>query len=94
MLYEVITALMIGGLIAAPIAAWLVRIVHPQLMGVLVGGFIILVNARTLLNTWVEDTSSYPYLYAVIAAIWIGAIFVTIKKIAQISSNKLVDLES
>ncbi|AGK52127.1 sulfite exporter TauE/SafE family protein [Bacillus sp. 1NLA3E] len=87
-------ALMIGGLIAAPIAAWLVRIVHPQLMGVLVGGFIILVNARTLLNTWVEDTSSYPYLYAVIAAIWIGAIFVTIKKIAQISSNKLVDLES
>lgn len=87
-------ALMIGGLIAAPIAAWLVRIVHPQLMGVLVGGFIIIVNARTLLNTFINDESIYPYLYAAIAAVWIGAIIITIKKIAQLNSTKIADLES
>lgn len=74
-------ALMVGGLIAAPIAAWLVQKIHAQLMGVLVGGFIILVNARTLVNTWVSDTNVYPYIYALIIVIWLTAIFVTITKI-------------
>ncbi len=74
-------ALMIGGLIAAPIAAWLVRKIHAQLMGVLVGGFIILVNARTLLNTWIDQTAMYPFIYAGIALIWIGAIAYIVTKI-------------
>lgn len=89
-------ALMIGGLIAAPIAAWLVRIVHAQLMGVLVGGFIIMVNARTLLTTWINDESLYPYIYAIIAAVWIGAILVTTKKLIslKLNTNKVADWES
>ena len=74
-------ALMIGGLIAAPIAAWLVQKVHAQLMGVLVGGFIILVNARTLVTTWVDQTEVYPYIYVGIAALWIGAIVFIVMKI-------------
>lgn len=74
-------ALMIGGLIAAPIAAWLVRKIHAQLMGVLVGGFIILVNARTLLTTWIEQTAVYPFIYAGIALIWIGSIAYIVMKI-------------
>ncbi|PGT83899.1 MULTISPECIES: sulfite exporter TauE/SafE family protein [Bacillaceae] len=74
-------ALMIGGIIAAPIAAWLVQKVHAQLMGVLVGGFIILVNSRTLLNSWVENTGFYPYIYVGIALVWVVAIFYTISKI-------------
>ncbi|MGR5997500.1 hypothetical protein ACT7DF_18940 [Bacillus cereus] len=32
---------MLGGIVAAPIAAWLVRIVPSHLLGVLVGGLII-----------------------------------------------------
>ena len=71
-------ALMIGGVIAAPIAAWLVQKVPPQLMGVLVGGFIILVNARTIVHTWVENAAVYPYIYIGIALIWIVAICYTI----------------
>jgi len=43
-------ALLIGGLIAAPIAAWLVRLVPPRVLGSAVGGIIVLTNARTLLN--------------------------------------------
>lgn len=43
-------ALLIGGLIAAPIAAWLVRFVPPRVLGSAVGGIIIVTNARTLLN--------------------------------------------
>ncbi|MBM7693777.1 putative membrane protein YfcA [Peribacillus deserti] len=76
-------ALMIGGIIAAPIAAWLVQKFHAQLMGVLVGGFIILVNARTLVSTWIENTAIYPYIYAVIAILWICSIVYVVSKIGS-----------
>ncbi|MGG3888382.1 sulfite exporter TauE/SafE family protein [Metabacillus fastidiosus] len=75
-----VIALMIGGVIAAPIAAWLVRIVPAHLMGVLVGGFIILTNSRTLLHTWIENTAIYPYLYGLIFIVWMLAIIFTIIK--------------
>jgi uncharacterized membrane protein YfcA len=87
-------ALMIGGIIAAPIAAWLVRKIHPQLMGVLVGGFIILVNARTLLTTWIDDSSTYPYIYIGIALLWIGTIIFSIKKIVNNKNSKPIDFNS
>jgi uncharacterized protein len=83
-------ALMIGGVIAAPIAAWLVRIVPAQLMGVLVGGFIILTNSRTLLHTWIENDAVYPFIYGFIIIVWILAILFTIKKYKQ---KKNISLE-
>ena len=50
-----VAALLIGGMIAAPIAAWLVRHVPPRLLGSLVGGMIILTNSRTLLRSdWLD----------------------------------------
>ncbi|MFN2747270.1 MULTISPECIES: sulfite exporter TauE/SafE family protein [Bacillus] len=74
-------ALMIGGIIAAPIAAWLVQKVHTRLMGVLVGGLIILVNARTLINSWFDQTALYPMVYVGIIAVWISAIVYIVIKI-------------
>lgn len=74
-------ALMVGGIVAAPIAAWLVQKIPGQLMGVLVGGFIILINSRTLVNEWIEQATVYPYIYIGIAIIWIVAIFYTVSKI-------------
>ncbi|MDQ0970529.1 putative membrane protein YfcA [Neobacillus niacini] len=44
--------LMLGGVIAAPIAAWLVRKLPSYLLGVIVGGFIILTNVHTLVNAF------------------------------------------
>ncbi|MGI8456885.1 MAG: sulfite exporter TauE/SafE family protein [Propionibacteriaceae bacterium] len=44
-------ALLIGGLVAAPLAAYLVRIAPAHLLGVLVGGIILLTNSRTLLKS-------------------------------------------
>lgn len=82
-----VAALMIGGLIAAPIAAWLVQKIHAQLMGVLVGGFIILVNSRTLVTTWVEETAFYPFIYVGIAVLWISAIAYIVFKIRNQNTN-------
>lgn len=85
-----VTALIIGGVIAAPIAAWLVQKVHPQLMGVLVGGFIIFVNSRTLFTTWIENTSVYPYLYTIILFGWFTAIFFTVNKVMRKQSPNVI----
>ncbi len=69
-------ALLIGGLIAAPIAAWLVRHVPPRLLGSLVGGIILLTNTRTLLKSdWIDAADGTRYaVYAVIYAIWAAAV--------------------
>ncbi|WP_338448913.1 sulfite exporter TauE/SafE family protein [Niallia oryzisoli] len=85
-----VTALIIGGVIAAPIAAWLVQKVHPQLMGVLVGGFIIFVNSRTLFTTWIDHTSVYPYLYTIIFVGWATAILFTVNKLSKKKSSIFV----
>ncbi|MFC3883511.1 sulfite exporter TauE/SafE family protein [Bacillus songklensis] len=75
-----VIALMIGGVIAAPIAAWLVKKLPAYLLGVLVGGFIILTNARTLINTWSADAAWVPFIYAFILIGWFLAINYSIRK--------------
>ena len=67
--------LLAGGLVAAPIAAWLVRHIPPRLLGSLVGGMIVLTNTRTLLSSDGIDASD-PVRYAVYAllyAVWAAA---------------------
>ena len=56
--------LLIGGLIAAPIAAWLVRHIPPRLLGSLVGGMIVLTNTRTLLQAATGSTPPTHARYA------------------------------
>jgi len=46
-----VLALLVGGVIAAPVAAWLVRFLAPRVLAVGAGGLIILTNGRTLLGT-------------------------------------------
>ena len=69
-------ALLIGGTIAAPIAAWLVRHIPPRVLGSLVGGGIILTNASTLLNSdWIGAADGTRYvLYIVIVSLWVAAV--------------------
>ncbi|HZB19782.1 MAG TPA: sulfite exporter TauE/SafE family protein [Blastococcus sp.] len=68
--------LLLGGLIAAPIAAWLVRHIPPRLLGSLVGGMIVLTNTRTLLKSdWIDAPDGTRYaVYAVIYVIWAAAV--------------------
>jgi uncharacterized membrane protein YfcA len=68
--------LLAGGLVAAPLAAWLVRHVPPRMLGSLVGGMIILTNTRTLLKSdWIDaaDGARYP-IYAAIYLVWAAAV--------------------
>lgn len=74
--YTWVLALLIGGLIAAPIAAWLVRLVPPRVLGSLVGGVIILTNSRTLLNSdWIAaGPALMNTVYVVIWVAWAAAV--------------------
>lgn len=59
-------ALLAGGLIAAPLAALLVRIAPAHLLGVAVGGLIVLTNARTLLGSFEVPNSAIPVYVAIL----------------------------
>ncbi|PLR78646.1 hypothetical protein CU633_04380 [Bacillus sp. V3-13] len=78
-----VIALMIGGLIAAPIAAWLVKIIPTNLLGTLVGGIIILTNIRTLLGALDVSYTTSLYTYSVLAALWLAAVVNVIWKLRK-----------
>ncbi|MFJ7073024.1 sulfite exporter TauE/SafE family protein [Streptomyces sp. NPDC098781] len=59
-----VAAFLLGGMVAAPLAAWLVRLLPPRVLGSAVGGVIVVTNARTL----VSDDLLYGALYALWAA--------------------------
>ena len=64
-------ALLIGGLIAAPLAAYLVKVAPAHLLGVAVGGIILLTNSRTMLKAYDVETPTRFVIYGVIAVITI-----------------------
>ena len=77
-----VLALLIGGVIAAPIAAWLVRHIPPRVLGSAVGGIIILTNTRTLLRSdWIDASDSVRYpVYVVIYVVWAAALAYSIRE--------------
>ncbi|MET3977343.1 sulfite exporter TauE/SafE family protein [Cellulosimicrobium sp. 4261] len=71
-----VAALLLGGLVAAPIAAWLVRMLPPRILGSAVGGVIVLTNARTLLRSeWVDASGAVQgVVLALVAVVWAAAV--------------------
>ncbi|GGB59893.1 sulfite exporter TauE/SafE family protein [Fictibacillus barbaricus] len=79
--WQVVIAMMIGGVIAAPFAAWLVKHLKPALLGVLAGGLIILTNLRTILKEFfsIELFTEQHFLLPLLF-IWCILIFTAIRK--------------
>ncbi|TEX52438.1 MAG: permease [Actinomycetales bacterium mxb001] len=65
----IVLALLAGGVIAAPLAAYLVRHLNARILGVVVGNFICLLNARILLMTLNAPESAWWVTYGVLLAI-------------------------
>jgi uncharacterized protein len=80
--YAWVGALLAGGVIAAPIAAWLVRHIPPRVLGSAVGGLIILTNCRTLLRSdWIDAAADVRYtIYTVIYLLWAAALVYSIRQ--------------
>jgi uncharacterized protein len=67
-------ALLLGGLIAAPIAAWIVRILPARIMGTAVGGFILIVNMKTFLEAIGVSGGLALLIYVLIVVFWVTAL--------------------
>lgn len=67
-------ALLAGGAVAAPFAAWLVSKVTPRILGTVVGGLILLTNVRTLSIHFGVQTAPAAGLYAAVCLVWVTAI--------------------
>jgi uncharacterized protein len=76
----VLAGLLAGGVAAAPLAAWLVRKVTARLLGALVGGFIVLINARTIFGaTGGETLAVRGWAYAAIVAVWLTGLALVVR---------------
>jgi uncharacterized membrane protein YfcA len=72
--WQLVGALLLGGLIAAPIAAWIVRILPARIMGTAVGGFILIVNMKTFLEAIGVSGGLSLLIYVLIVVFWVTAL--------------------
>lgn len=82
-LLPTVAALLVGGVVAAPVAAWLVRVVPAQLLGASVGGVIVLTNARTLMRGADVGGDARPVIYTLLLAGWLVAAAMAVRALLR-----------
>ena len=78
--FTLAAALFVGGAIAAPIAAWLVRHLAARVLGVAAGGLIVLTNTKTILESLGMQGSLVAVTAGVLFVAWITAIVWAVKQ--------------
>jgi hypothetical protein len=78
--WDIAGALLAGGVIAAPFAAWLVRHLPARVLGVAAGGLIILTNSKTILETLGADPGMVIVSAAAIFVAWVLLIVWAVKQ--------------
>ena len=73
-------ALLAGGLVAAPLAAYLVRVAPTHLLGVAIGGMILLSNVRTLLKAGDAATPARLVVYGLILLVTLAGLYVAAQR--------------
>ncbi len=77
--WTVVGALLLGGVIAAPIAAYIVRIMPARILGSAVGGLILVTNMKTFLEAVGVGGALAVLIYILIVAVWIAAVAFSIR---------------
>jgi uncharacterized membrane protein YfcA len=85
-----VAALLAGGLVAAPIAAWLVRVMPAQVLGAVVGGLIMLMNARTLVRAFELDGFLSAPIYASVVVGWALAVVLAVRALRRTRRERAV----
>jgi uncharacterized protein len=75
----IVAALLIGGVLAAPLAAWLVSRLATRWLGVGVGLVLILTNARTLLKGLGVAEGPRYVAYAALVAVWAAVVVYSVR---------------
>lgn len=88
-----IGGLLLGGVIAAPLAAWLVTKIPAPVLGTGVGGIIVLTNARTILKALEITGGARTAIYVVISVLWIAAVAYAVAKLRRTRRTEAVQEE-
>jgi uncharacterized membrane protein YfcA len=72
--WPVVVGLMVGGVVAAPFAAWLVSQISPALLGTAVGGVIVLTNSQKLVHFFGIHWPWSTAIYALIVVTWLSLV--------------------
>src|SRR6476661_7349729 len=67
-------ALLVGGVLAAPLAAWLVKHLAARVLGVAAGGLIVLTNVDTILEAVGLSGTTLHVVLGVLAVAWVALI--------------------
>lgn len=79
----VVLALMLGGIVAAPVAAYLVKHVRAQPLGVAVGGLILVINTRVIMQAASAPAPLRWAVYAVIVGLVALGLTVVIRRMRR-----------
>ena len=79
-MWEYAAALLVGGVIAAPIAAWLVKHMPARVLGVAAGGLIVLTNAKTIIESLGGSGSAVSVAIVVLFVAWVSLIVWAVKQ--------------
>lgn len=76
-----VASFLLGGMVAAPVAAWLVRLLPARVLGSAVGGVIVVTNVRTLLRSdWVGASGVVSgVVYGLVYVVWAAALTYSIR---------------
>ena len=77
--WDIAFALLAGGVVAAPIAAWLVRHLPARILGVAAGGVIVLTNIKTIVESFGASGSTVAILAAAWVVVWLQLIVIAIR---------------
>jgi hypothetical protein len=89
--WTVVSALLVGGIVAAPLAAFIVRLLPTRILGTAVGGVILLVNMKTFFEAIGVQGGAASAGYFLIIAVWMAAI---VFAIAAIRRDRALGAES
>lgn len=78
--FKYVAVLLIGGVAAAPLAAWLVRMITPGLLGASVGGLILITNFRTLFDVYGVPRDVRYNVYLALGVVWMLALGMVIRR--------------
>jgi uncharacterized protein len=72
--WSVVGALLLGGIIAAPLAAFVVRALPTRILGTAVAGVILITNMKTFLEALGVSGGLAIIIYILIVAVWLTAL--------------------
>lgn len=92
--WDVLVPLLLGGLIAAPVAAWIAHRLPMRVMGVAVGGMIIVTNSITILRSVSAPSSVMATILIVEILTWVSLLAVVIRQVRQDKRSADITTES